>query len=212
MARKTSKRTGKPVRKYIRRKPASAGQSAGESVPEFIAQREPAPAPVGAVAPAIVDVPINEAELIAEAAAIAGAAPDPVAIGETQSAPDAAPEVAAPAPAFDPAQRAAEVQPAVTFAVHQLADFVAPNWKVTKDECAQVGEALSQVLAYWMPETNIEPKYLALMNLGVSLWGVAASRRDPETGAFKALRAVKVKASQPAPVSVAPVEPVLSSI
>jgi hypothetical protein len=108
--------------------------------------------------------------------------------------------------ASDPSVRASEVSPAVQGAVYELARFFAPNWQVTREESAPVGDSLALVLAYWMPDSNIEPKYMALMSFGFSMWSVASARRNPETGEWLPLREVKaeeqnIKQQQPAPTA-----------
>jgi len=131
-------------------------------------------------------VDVDRGALLAEAAAIAAESPaEPPASGAADApAADSPPPSASPS---DPAARATEVKPAVCDAVAKLSTFLAPNWNVTRAESDAVGESLALVLAYWMPETSIDPKYVALGTLAMSLWSVASSRRD-ENGQWRPLR------------------------
>ena len=93
----------------------------------------------------------------------------------------------------DPAVRAAQLQPLVNVATLKLAKFVAPNWNVKPEEAQPVAESVALVLAYWMPDTTLDPKYLALLQLGASIYALAETRRDPETGEYIQLRVKPVK-------------------
>lgn len=144
------------------------------------------PASVGSVAGGI-PVEVDRPALLAEAAAIAAEMPAEAPAAPPADTPmnPAASPAAAP---VDPAARAADVRPVVCLAVAQVAAMVAPNWEITKAESDAVGESLALVLAYWMPETGVDPKYLALGSLALSVWSVASARRDAN-GEWRPLRA-----------------------
>jgi hypothetical protein len=145
--------------------------------------------PLGSVA-----VEVDRAAILAEAAAVAaeageGAGPVPAA-------------EPAPVPALDVQAKAADVAPAVRLLVAQCSAAFAPNWQITKPESDGVADAAALVLAYWMPDGVLEPKYLAIITLATSLYGVAATRRR-EDGSWLPLRAPRAPASS-SPTSPAP--------
>ena len=79
-------------------------------------------------------------------------------------------------------------KPGTDLIANTLADVVAPNWRITREEREQVSGAFALALSAWFPDDVIPIKYLVLMNVGASLWNLAASRRDPNTGKFIPLR------------------------
>lgn len=97
-------------------------------------------------------------------------------------------DAASLAPVLSPEQKAAQYAPSFRMLVAQGASTFAPNWDLLPAETNGVGDALALVAAHWMPDMELPPKYMCLLAAAVSLWSVAAARRDPETGAFKPLR------------------------
>lgn len=145
-----------------------AGEPAAETAGEEPGRVEPiAPAAAGGIA-----VEVDRAALLQEAAAIAGESPADVG--------GAGGATGALAPAMAPAEKAVEVQPAVRMLVSQAAGIFAPNWNVTRTESEQLADSLALVMAYWMPDGVIEPKYLALVSFGGAVWTVASARRDAD--------------------------------
>jgi len=150
---------------------------------------------VGLVEPAGVAVEVDRAALLAEADAIAGTVPPTVD-------PAAPVSPALDAPAAEPVQAPQDaakllVLPA-TFITGAVLNYAAPNWQVTREEAAEVGEAAALAWAYWFPGPS-DPKYAALAMLGFSLWNLAESRKDPETGKYRPLRVKAAKVDQPTP-------------
>jgi hypothetical protein len=73
------------------------------------------------------------------------------------------------------------------------ANAFAPNWGVQPEETAALSTALADACAIWFPDQVLPPKYMVLIPiLGVTAQIVSA-RRDPETGALRALRSPPVK-------------------
>lgn len=138
-------------------------------------------------------VEVDRAALLAEADAIAAQAP-----AATLDPGQGAAQVPTLASAPDPASRLGETAPAVRLLVRTLSDTFAPNWAVTAQESDRVGDALAAVMVYWLPAGAIEPKYLALVTLAGAVYGVAAARRDADSGEWRPLRA------PPAPPAAAP--------
>jgi hypothetical protein len=117
-------------------------------------------------------VEVNQEALFAEAdAAVVGLDPLP-------ENPEGIPgESAGPTP-----EAIAVYQQGAVMLVGAIADNFAPNWKVTSEEKANVGNALGQALALWFPDQVIPPKYMALVSLAMAMGGLVVSRRDPSTG------------------------------
>lgn len=143
-------------------------------------------------------VEVDRAAILAEAQTIAA----------TDTAPPALEPALPPALSNDPSSKAADVAPAVRLLVAQCSSTFAPGWEITKAESDGVGDAAALVLAYWMPDGVLEPKYLALVTLATSLYAVAGSRRLAD-GTWMPLRAPRAPrapasssstpASEPAP-------------
>jgi len=167
-----------------------AGDVAGDS------RRLESVAPAGAGVPVDVDRPA----ILEEAAAIAAASSSS---SSGNPAPSSGAELAA-APVVDVQAKAADVVPAARMLVAQLSGAFAPNWEVTKAETEGVADSLALVLAYWMPDGAIDPKYVAVLSLAGALYGVAAQRREPD-GSWKPLRKPLERAPAPSsPTSPAP--------
>lgn len=159
---------------------ADVGTGAGESS-----------RPLGDVA-AGVAVDVDRPALLEEAAAIAASSSDaPPATSSSSST-----ELAI---AVDVQAKAADVAPAIRLLVSNCCGTFAPNWEVTKAEGDGVADAAALVAAYWMPDGVLEPKYLALLTLAMSLYGLAGARRLPD-GSWVPLR----KPREPASSSPAP--------
>jgi hypothetical protein len=156
--------------------------------------------PVEHVAPAGdgIAVEVDRTQILEEAAAIAASS--------SSAAPTPAGELA-PAMAGDVEAKAAEVAPAVRMLVAQCAGAFAPNWEITQGEADGVADAAALVMAYWMPDGAIDPKYLAIVTLATALYGVAGKRRRAD-GSWVPLRAPRAPASTaPAPSPASSSEP-----
>lgn len=147
---------------------------------------------VGAVA-----VEVDREAILAEAAAVAASSSSSDAAAAPLVDVGAAASIADP----DPQAKAADVAPAVRLLVAQCCMTFAPGWQVTREESDGVGDAAALVLAHWMPAGVIEPKYLAIVTLATSLYGVASKRRR-EDGTWAPLRVVS-SATPPARVALA---------
>ncbi len=133
-------------------------------------------------------VDIEPQNLAAEAAAVEipdqpGAPPAPAPGGEGAGAIAAAELTMEQLQSKVPAWK-----PGTDLIANTLADVIAPNWRVTREERDQVSGAFALALAAWFPDDVIPIKYLVLMNVGASIWNLAATRRDPNTGKFIPLR------------------------
>jgi hypothetical protein len=154
--------------------------------------------PVGALA-----VEVNREQILAEAAAIAASSPS------SSDVPAIAP--ASSAPALTVEAKAADVAPAVRMLVSRCCGTFAPNWEITKEEGDGVADAAALVMAYWMPDGILEPKYLAIISLATSLYGVAGARRlaDGSWVPLRAPRAPSSSSSTPPSSPPAPSRPTL---
>lgn len=134
-------------------------------------------------------VDINPAGLAAEAGAVEipeqpGAQHDePAAADGTGSAPAAGELTMEQLQAHLPAWK-----PGTDLIANTFADVIAPNWRLSALERDQVSSSLALALAAWFPDDVIPLKYLVLLNVGASVWNLAASRRDPRTGKFIPMR------------------------
>lgn len=135
-------------------------------------------------------VDIEPQNLAAEAASVEIPAEPAGAPAPATPGAEAAP-VAAAAAELTMEQLQASVpawKPGTDLIANTLADVIAPNWRITREERDQVSGAFALALAAWFPDDVIPIKYLVLMNVGASLWNLAASRRDPTTGKFIPMR------------------------
>jgi hypothetical protein len=154
-------------------------------------------------------VDVDRAAIRAEAEAIAATAPaDP-----------GAPPASSPAPGLDepagipgdPSSTASEIKVPIRLLCKNTARAFAPNWEISDKESDDVADALALTLAYWMPPGAVDPKYMVVFTLATSIYGVAATRREPD-GSFKPLRARPSSTSPPAPAGTPPARPPLSLV
>jgi hypothetical protein len=168
-----------------------AAEAAAASAGDGASSRRVEPVAAAGTIPVDVDRPA----ILEEAAAIA-------ASSSSSSIDTPAGELEAPiAQTID--AKAAEVAPAIRLLVAQCAGTFAPNWEITKQEGDGVADAAALVMAHWMPDGVLEPKYLAIIALAASLYGVAGARRL-EDGSWLPLRkprAPSSSSSSPAPPS-----------
>ena len=139
-------------------------------------------------------VEVDRAAILAEAQAIA------------DTAAPASSSTLAPAIAGDAQSKANDVAPAVRMLVAQCSSAFAPGWEITKAESDGVADAAALVMAYWIPDGVLEPKYLAIITLATSLYGVAGARRR-EDGSWLPLRAPREPASSSSSSSSTPATP-----
>lgn len=172
------------------------GAGAGQALDTGATGAEEVAGSLGLVEPGGVAVEVDRAALLAEADAIAGAAP-PVVDPAAPISPPLEGPAAAPAPS--PQEAASLLVLPATFITGAVLNWAAPNWRVTREEAAEVGEAGALAWAYWFPPGANDPKYAALMMLGAALWNLAESRKDPETGKYRPLRVKPAKIDQATP-------------
>lgn len=120
-------------------------------------------------------------------------------------APGAAPATEGAAPTLSIEDKAAQWAQPMRGAVKAMANIFAPNWELSEAECNGLGDALAMVGAHWMPDTQLPPKYVALVALGMSLVGVAGARFDQDAGKLKPLR--KARAAEAAPATASATAP-----
>ncbi|MDP5205780.1 hypothetical protein ORI99_01790 [Alishewanella sp. SMS9] len=61
-------------------------------------------------------------------------------------------------------------------AIQTTADLLAPNWEITQDESAALGEAWGSVIDVWFPDLPVNPKWAALGMAAFSTAMVLKSR------------------------------------
>jgi hypothetical protein len=203
MATKKRRRSaGKSRRKTHTSADASAGEIAGNSSASAGDSTGEASGHLGTVERPTVAAEVDAHALTLEADTILQNAPADTGPAPANSEPQATTQSAAQAPVnevqIDPNQRAANVAPVASMLVYQAAVVFVPNWRISTQEAEAIGGPLALTLAHWMPDTNIDPKYMALLALASATWGVVSLRRNPETGEFMPARA------QPAQRQAAP--------
>jgi hypothetical protein len=87
------------------------------------------------------------------------------------------------------AAMAASYEAGAFILLRQASRIVAPNWNVTDAENRELAKATATALALWFPDQQLPPKYAALLALAGCVYGIAESRRDPQTGRIRPLRA-----------------------
>lgn len=91
------------------------------------------------------------------------------------------------------------------FLVNALADSIAPNWSITREERERLSDSISMALEAWFPGQYVPLKYQVLLGAGVAVFAIITARRDAH-GKLPPLRLQQAKAatsSQPAPTPAA---------
>ena len=121
------------------------------------------------------------------------------------SAPEIAPDAAAPGAAAAPAMAgevteeqaraaAANHRPMMGMLVNGLADGLLPNWNITTDERDKLTETFSVALGYWWPDGAVPPKWAALIMAGYATYQVVNARRQND-GTWTPRKVIVVKRS-----------------
>ena len=135
------------------------------------------------------EVEINREALAAEAAALDLG--EPPAAAETpaadQPAPTDAPAAAAELSPAEVQAKAEAIEPVIAGVLGALHGVVAPAWEVQPAKMTALAKTSAVALVYWFPH-ELPPKYVALLMVAASIYGIAQDNRDEKTGAYKPLR------------------------
>lgn len=79
------------------------------------------------------------------------------------------------------------------FMVNALADAIAPNWAITKEERDKLSDSISMALEAWFPGQYIPIRFQVLLGVGVAVWGIITVRRQAHQGKLPPLRLAQPK-------------------